>query len=123
MSRVFLTECPRDALQGIKTYIPTEIKVKYLQSLLRVGYDVLDFGSFVSSKAVPQMRDTHEVVKQLDLSDTKTKLLAIVANERGAAEALSYDQISYIGYPFSISENFQMRNTNTTIEDSLLLLN
>ena len=123
MSRVFLTECPRDALQGIKTYIPTEIKVKYLQSLLRVGYDVLDFGSFVSSKAVPQMRDTHEVVKQLDLSDTKTKLLAIVANERGAVEALSYDQISYIGYPFSISENFQMRNTNTTIEESLLLLN
>lgn len=123
MSRVFLTECPRDALQGIKTYIPTYVKVKYLQSLLRVGYDVLDFGSFVSSKAVPQMRDTHEVVKQLDLSDTKTKLLAIVANERGAAEALSYDQISYIGYPFSISENFQMRNTNTTIEDSLLLLN
>ena len=123
MSRFFLTECPRDALQGIKTFIPTDVKVKYLQSLLRVGYDVLDFGSFVSSKAVPQMRDTHEVVKQLDLSDTKTKLLAIVANERGAAEALSYEQISYIGYPFSISENFQMRNTNTTIEDSLLLLN
>jgi len=123
MSRVFLTECPRDALQGIRTFIPTDVKVKYLQSLLRVGYDVLDFGSFVSPKAVPQMRDTHEVIKQLDLSQTKTKLLAIVANERGAAEALSYDQISYIGYPFSISENFQMRNTNTTIEDSLLLLN
>ena len=123
MSRVFLTECPRDALQGIKAFIPTDVKVKYLQSLLRVGYDVLDFGSFVSSKAVPQMRDTHELVKQLDLSDTKTKLLAIVANERGAAEALSYEQISYIGYPFSISENFQMRNTNTTIEDSLVLVN
>ena len=123
MSRVFLTECPRDALQGIKAFIPTDVKVKYLQSLLRVGYDVLDFGSFVSPKAVPQMRDTHEVVKQLDLSDTKTKLLAIVANERGAAEALSYEQISYIGYPFSISENFQMRNTNTTIEDSLVLVN
>ena len=122
MSRIFLTECPRDALQGIKTFIPTDVKVNYLQSLLRVGYDVLDFGSFVSPKAVPQMRDTHEVVKQLDLSDTKTKLLAIVANERGAAEALSYEQISYIGYPFSISENFQMRNTNTTIEESLLLL-
>jgi hydroxymethylglutaryl-CoA lyase len=123
MSRVFLTECPRDALQGIKTFIPTDVKVKYLQSLLRVGYEILDFGSFVSPKVVPQMRDTHEVIKQLDLSETKTKLLAIVANERGATEALSYDQISYIGYPFSISENFQMRNTNTTIEESLLLLN
>lgn len=123
MSRVFLTECPRDALQGINTFIPTDVKVKYLQSLLRVGYDILDFGSFVSPKVVPQMRDTHEVIKQLDLSETKTKLLAIVANERGATEALSYDQISYIGYPFSISENFQMRNTNNTIEESLLLLN
>ena len=123
MSRIFVTECPRDALQGIKTFIPTDVKVKYLQSLLRVGYDILDFGSFVSPKVVPQMRDTHEVIKQLDLSETKTKLLAIVANERGATEALSYDQISYIGYPFSISENFQMRNTNTTIEESLLLLN
>ena len=123
MSRVFLTECPRDALQGIKTFIPTDVKVKYLQSLLRVGYDVLDFGSFVSPKAVPQMRDTHEVIRQLNLSQTNTKLLAIVANERGATEALSYEQISYLGYPFSISENFQMRNTNTTIEDSLALLN
>ena len=123
MSRVFLTECPRDALQGIKTFIPTDVKVKYLQSLLRVGYDILDFGSFVSPKAVPQMRDTHEVIRQLDLSQTNTKLLAIVANERGATEALSYEQISYLGYPFSISENFQMRNTNTTIEDSLVLLN
>ena len=122
MSRIFLTECPRDALQGIKTFIPTDVKVKYLQSLLRVGYDILDFGSFVSPKVIPQMRDTHEVIKQLDLSETRTKLLAIVANERGATEALSYDQISYIGYPFSISENFQMRNTNTTIEESLLLL-
>lgn len=123
MSHVFLTECPRDALQGIKTFIPTDIKVKYLQSLLRVGYDILDFGSFVSPKVVPQMRDTHKVIKQLDLSETKTKLLAIVANERGAVEAFSYDQISYIGYPFSISENFQMRNTSTTIKESLLLLN
>ena len=123
MSRVFLTECPRDALQGIKTFIPTDVKVKYLQSLLRVGYDILDFGSFVSPKAVPQMRDTHDVIRQLDLSQTNTKLLAIVANERGATEALSYEQISYLGYPFSISENFQMRNTNTTIEDSLALLN
>lgn len=84
MPRVFLTECPRDAMQGIKPFIPTDVKVKYLQSLLRVGFDVLDFGSFVSHKAVPQMRDTHEVIQQLDLSDTKTKLLAIVANARGA---------------------------------------
>jgi hydroxymethylglutaryl-CoA lyase len=122
MPRVFLTECPRDAMQGIKPFIPTEVKVKYLQSLLRVGFDVLDFGSFVSHKAVPQMRDTHEVIQQLDLSDTKTKLLAIVANRRGAIDALSYPQIDYLGYPFSISENFQMRNTNKTIEDSLTVL-
>jgi hydroxymethylglutaryl-CoA lyase len=122
MAKVFITECPRDAMQGIKPFIPTILKVKYLQSLLRVGYDVLDFGSFVSSKAVPQMRDTHEVVRQLDLSQTNTKLLAIVANERGVKEALSYKQINFIGYPFSISENFQMRNTNSTIRDSLILL-
>ena len=119
MSRVFLTECPRDALQGIKMFIPTDVKVKYLQSLLRVGYDVLDFGSFVSPKTVPQMRDTHNVIRQLDLSQTNTKLLAIVANERGATEALSYEQISYLGYPFSISENFQMRNTHKTIKESI----
>lgn len=122
MPRVFLTECPRDAMQGIKPFIPTEVKVKYLQSLLRVGFDVLDFGSFVSHKAVPQMRDTHEVIQQLDLSDTKTKLLAIVANRRGAAEALSYPQIDFLGYPFSISENFQMRNTNKTIDTSTEVL-
>lgn len=122
MPRVFLTECPRDAMQGIKPFIPTAVKVKYLQSLLRVGFDVLDFGSFVSHNAVPQMRDTHDVVQQLDLRDTKTKLLAIVANTRGANEALSYPQIDFLGYPFSISENFQMRNTNKTIEDSLAIL-
>lgn len=122
MPRIFLTECPRDAMQGIKTFIPTEKKVKYLQSLLRVGFDVLDFGSFVSHKAVPQMRDTHEVIQQLDLQNTKTKLLAIVANRRGAADALSYPQIDYLGYPFSISENFQMRNANKTIHDSLGVL-
>jgi len=122
MPRVFLTECPRDAMQGIKPFIPTDVKVKYLQSLLRVGFDVLDFGSFVSHKAVPQMRDTHEVIQQLDLSDTKTKLLAIVANARGAEDALSYPQIDFLGYPFSISENFQVRNTNKTIEESLLVL-
>lgn len=123
MSRVFLTECPRDAMQGIKTFIPTEQKIRYLQSLLRVGFDVLDFGSFVSPKAVPQMRDTHQVVEALDLSETNTKLLSIVANTRGAEEALRYAQISFLGYPFSISENFQMRNTNKTIQESLLVLN
>ena len=122
MSRVFITECPRDAIQGIKTFISTEKKVAYLQALLRVGFDVLDFGSFVSPKAIPQMRDTHEVVKALDLSNTKTKLLAIVANERGAKEALAYSQIDFLGYPFSLSENFQMRNTNKTIQESLGVL-
>ncbi|CAI8347956.1 MAG: Hydroxymethylglutaryl-CoA lyase YngG [Bacteroidota bacterium] len=122
MPRVFLTECPRDAMQGIKPFIPTDIKVSYLQSLLRVGFDVLDFGSFVSHKAVPQMRDTHEIIRQLDLSDTKTKLLAIVANARGAEDALLYPQIDYLGYPFSISENFQVRNTNKTIEESTQVL-
>ena len=122
MSRVFLTECPRDAMQGIKPFIPTNIKVNYLQSLLRVGFDILDFGSFVSHKAVPQMRDTHEIIRQLDLSDTKTKLLAIVANARGAEDALLYPQIDYLGYPFSISENFQVRNTNKTIEESTQVL-
>jgi hydroxymethylglutaryl-CoA lyase len=122
MSRVFLTECPRDAMQGIKSFIPTEQKIRYIQSLLRVGFDVLDFGSFVSPKAVPQMRDTHEVVEAIDLSETNTKLLSIVANTRGAEEALRYAQISFLGYPFSISENFQMRNTNKTIQESLLVL-
>lgn len=122
MPRVFLTECPRDAMQGIKPFIPTDVKVNYLQALLRVGFDILDFGSFVSHKAVPQMRDTHEVIRQLDLSDTKTKLLAIVANARGAADALLYPQIDFLGYPFSISENFQVRNTNKTIEKSITVL-
>lgn len=122
MPRVYLTECPRDALQGIKPFIPTDIKVAYLQALLRVGFDVLDFGSFVSHKAVPQMRDTHQVIQKLDLSNTKTKLLAIVANERGATDALLYPQIDYLGYPFSISENFQVRNTNKTIEESISVL-
>lgn len=122
MPRVFLTECPRDAMQGIKPFIPTAIKLNYLQSLLGVGFDVLDFGSFVSHKAVPQMRDTHEVIRQLDLSNTKTKLLAIVANARGAEDALLYPQIDFLGYPFSISENFQVRNTNKTIEESIAVL-
>ncbi len=114
-----LVECPRDAMQGWPHFIPTEKKVEYLNQLLKVGFDVLDFGSFVSAKAIPQLADTKEVVRQLDMSDTKTKLLAIVANTRGAEEALQYDIISYIGFPLSISETFQMRNTNKTIAEAL----
>lgn len=112
-------ECPRDAMQGWDRMIPTDEKVAYLNKLLRVGFDVLDFGSFVSAKAIPQLADTHEVVKRLDLSDTATRLLAIVANTRGASEAVGYEQIACLGFPFSISETFQMRNTNKTISESL----
>lgn len=114
-----LIECPRDAMQGIKPFIPTEMKAKYINQLLQVGFDTIDFGSFVSPKAIPQMRDTAAVLKQLDLSQTKTKLLAIVANRRGANDAAQFDEITYLGYPFSISETFQIRNTNATIEESL----
>ena len=114
-----IVECPRDAMQGIQSFIPTAEKVKYLQFLLQVGFHSLDFGSFVSHRAVPQMRDTAKVLDQLDLSDTKTKLLAIVANLRGAETVLCFEQIEYIGFPFSISENFQMRNTHKTISESL----
>ena len=117
-----IIECPRDAMQGIKPLIPTTEKVKYLQFLLQVGFHSLDFGSFVSSRAVPQMRDTADVLDQLDLSKTKTKLLAIVANLRGAETALNFEQIEYVGFPFSISENFQMRNTHKTISESLYSL-
>jgi hydroxymethylglutaryl-CoA lyase len=113
-----LVECPRDAMQGIHPFIPTEKKIDYLNALLRVGFDTLDFGSFVSPKAIPQMRDTHEVIKALDVSQTKTKLLAIVANLRGGEEAFSYSQIDAVGFPFSISETFQLRNTNKTIAES-----
>ena len=116
---MILTECPRDAMQGIQKFIPTELKVRYLNSLLKVGFDVLDFGSFVSAKAVPQMQDTPEVVKALDLSFTKTKLLAIIVNVQGAEQASSYNEITFLGFPFSVSETFQKRNTNTTIEQSL----
>lgn len=114
-----IVECPRDAMQGIQSFIPTAEKAKYLQFLLQVGFHSLDFGSFVSARAVPQMRDTAHVLDQLDLSKTKTKLLAIVANLRGAETALNFEQIEYIGFPFSISENFQMRNTHKTISESL----
>lgn len=114
-----LVECPRDAMQGWSHFIPTDQKVAYLQQLLAVGFDTLDFGSFVSPKAIPQMADTHEVIKQLDLSDSNTKLLAIIANERGAQDAVLYDNIHYLGFPFSISPTFQQRNTNATMEASL----
>lgn len=114
-----LVECPRDAMQGWKTFIPTEQKIAYLNSLLQVGFHTLDFGSFVSPKAIPQMADTAQVIPRLDLSKTDTKLLAIIANQRGAEEAVVFDEISYLGFPFSISETFQMRNTNAGIQTSL----
>lgn len=117
-----IIECPRDAMQGIKTFIPTEQKVSYIQSLLRVGFDTIDFGSFVSPKAIPQMQDTAEVLAQLDLSQTNSKLLAIIANTQGAAMAAEHKAIQYLGFPFSISENFQMRNTHKTIAESLVTL-
>ena len=121
--KVKIIECPRDAMQGIKShFIPTEAKAKYINSLLRVGFDTIDFGSFVSPKAIPQMRDTASVLKQLDLSKTDSKLLAIVANERGANDASVFEEIDYLGYPFSISENFQMRNTGKTIAESVKIL-
>jgi hydroxymethylglutaryl-CoA lyase len=122
MSQVKIIECPRDAMQGIKDFIPTEKKVQYIQSLLRVGFDTIDFGSFVSPKAIPQMQDTAEVLAQLDLSQTKSKLLAIIANTQGAELASVHSQIQYLGFPFSISENFQMRNTHKTIAESLITL-
>lgn len=117
---VKIIECPRDAMQGLHDFIPTDIKVKYINQLLKVGFDTIDFGSFVSPKAIPQMRDTAEVLKQLDLSSTQSKLLAIVANQRGAEDALKFEEIQYLGFPFSISETFQQRNTNSSIEESLL---
>ena len=117
-----IIECPRDAMQGIKTFIPTEQKVAYIQSLLRVGFDTIDFGSFVSPKAIPQMIDTAEVLSKLDLSQTKSKLLAIIANTQGAELAAQHTEIKYLGFPFSISENFQMRNTHKTIAESLVTL-
>ena len=120
---VKVIECPRDAMQGIKDFIPTEKKVQYIQSLLRVGFDTIDFGSFVSPKAIPQMVDTAKVLEQLDLSKTESKLLAIIANIRGAQDASVHQQIDYLGYPFSISENFQMRNTHKTIAQSVVTLN
>ena len=114
-----IIECPRDAMQGLHDFVPTALKTKYINALLSAGFDTIDFGSFVSPKAIPQMRDTAAVLEGLDLSKTSSKLLAIVANERGAMDAASHEQISFLGYPFSVSEIFQQRNTNASIEDSL----
>ena len=122
MEAIKIIECPRDAMQGIKAFIPTARKVTYIQSLLRVGFDTIDFGSFVSPKAIPQMQDTAEVLAQLDLSKTHSKLLAIIANTQGAIAASQHQPIQYLGFPFSISENFQMRNTHKTIAESLVTL-
>ena len=120
MNKVKIIECPRYAMQGIKThFISTNAKARYINSLLNVGFDTIDFGSFVSPKAIPQMRDTAAVLSKLDLSQTQSKLLAIIANIRGANDASQFEEISYLGYPFSISENFQMRNTHKTIHQSI----
>ena len=121
-NKVKIIECPRDAMQGIKAFIPTKEKVKYIQSLLNCGFETIDFGSFVSPKAIPQMVDTAEVLSQLDLSKSDSKLLSIVANVRGAKDACKHPEIDYLGYPFSISENFQMRNTHKTIGESVAIL-
>ena len=117
-SDIKITECPRDAMQGLRPFIPTELKATYINLLLGVGFDTIDFGSFVSPKAIPQMRDTAEVLQQLDLSNTKSKLLVIIANYRGAEEAVQHNEITYLGFPFSISETFQQRNTNSGISES-----
>jgi len=114
-----LIECPRDAMQGIHEFIPTEKKVALINSILKVGFDTVDFGSFVSPKSIPQMRDTGQVLQQLNLSSTPSKLLAIVANARGAQDAVEFEEINYLGFPFSISETFQQRNTNSSITESL----
>lgn len=115
-----LIECPRDAMQGIKQFIPTEVKIKYINSLLNIGFDTIDVGSFVSPKAIPQMQDTAQVLKQLNLSATTSKLLTIIANTRGAQEACTFDEVHYLGFPFSISETFQQRNANSSIAESLI---
>jgi hydroxymethylglutaryl-CoA lyase len=114
-----LVECPRDAMQGWKSFISTEKKIAYINTLLKIGFDTIDFGSFVSPKAIPQMADTKEVIKGLNLGDSYTKLLAIIANERGAEDAVRYNEITYLGFPFSVSETFQQRNTNSSIAESL----
>src|SRR5215210_7868550 len=120
LSSIQLIECPRDAMQGWKTFIPTAKKIEYINALLKVGFHTIDFGSFVSPKAIPQMADTKEVIGKLSMVNSRSKLLAIVANVRGAEEAVVYDEISCLGFPFSVSPTFQLRNTNSTIEDALL---
>lgn len=122
MSGIKIIECPRDAMQGIRTFIPTARKITYIRSLLRVGFDTIDVGSFVSPKAIPQMQDTAQVLAALDLSESNSKLLAIIANTQGAETASQQESITYLGFPFSISENFQMRNTHKTIAQSLVTL-
>ncbi|MGV6828205.1 MAG: hydroxymethylglutaryl-CoA lyase [Flavobacteriales bacterium] len=122
MQKVKIIECPRDAMQGIKDFIPTKVKAQYIQSLLRCGFDAIDVGSFVSPKAIPQMKDTAALLSNLNLSNTESKLLTIVANLRGAQDAVQFQEIKYLGYPFSISENFQMRNTHKTIAQSITIL-
>jgi hydroxymethylglutaryl-CoA lyase len=119
-STIKLIECPRDAMQGWKSFIPTNRKIEYINSLLEVGFDTIDCGSFVSAKAIPQMADTPDVISRLDIKKTASKLLVIVANTRGAEEASQFDQVSYLGFPFSISETFQQRNTNSSIEESFI---
>lgn len=119
MPKLKIIECPRDAMQSIKMFIPTEKKIKYIQSLIDVGFDTLDMGSFVSKKVIPQLQDTEDVLRSIDLSFSHTKLLVIIANIRGAEIASGFNTISSLGYPFSISENFQMRNTNKTINESI----
>ena len=122
MDEIKIIECPRDAMQGLSHFIPTDTKVEYIDLLLKCGFDVLDMGSFVSPKAIPQMKDTADVLDRISLNDSSTKLLTIIANRRGAEAAVCYDQITYLGFPFSISETFQQRNTNKSIEESFLLL-
>jgi hydroxymethylglutaryl-CoA lyase len=119
MKNISLVECPRDAMQGWPHFISTEQKVRYINSLLKVGFDTIDFGSFVSAKAIPQMADTKEVIGRLQVGNSNSNLLAIVANVRGAEDAVQYDEISYLGFPFSLSPTFQLRNTNSTIEESI----
>ena len=119
MPLIKLIECPRDAMQGWKNFIPTETKIGYINQLLKVGFDTIDFGSFVSPKAIPQMADTKEVVEKLAVESKRTKLLAIIANARGAKDAAEFEKISYLGFPFSVSPTFQRRNANSTIEESL----
>lgn len=116
MSRIYITECPRDAMQGIKTFIPTELKLEYLQQLLKVGFDYLDYGSFVSPKAIPQMQDTPNITPLL--KSNRTALLAIIANYRGAEDSVKFDNVKYLGFPLSVSETFQQRNTNASIEEA-----